>query len=640
MRMVEHPVRRGAFTAFGGASLAALLAAQPALAQGGTGSEPAGGAAAGEAIGATVGALVVTAVIVLVLAGHRSGRIRFLDRLARFSERVSGLPRWAALPSSVLGGTLLIAVLGMYWDISLHIDNGRDPGPLANPAHYLILIGLYGVLFAGVLSMALATERPGRTAVRIGPGWWAPLGAIVMAACGAFALSGFPLDDMWHRLFGQDVTLWGPTHLMLIGGGSLATLGAMVLMAEATAHVGREPAQQSHWLLRLRRALLVGGFLVALSTFQGEFDFGVPQFRLLLHPVLIMLAAGIGLVAARLYLGRGGAFYAIGGFLLIRGVLALLVGGVFGEVTPHFPLYAVEAVLVELILPRVLSRGPVAAGAIAGVAIGTVGLAAEWGWSHVWMPISWPSALLPEAALLGFMAAVAGGAVGGFIGGALARATPAGEHPAAPVRTERLAALAAGLVLVAIVGYGVPLSSTGPDRASVTLRELAPAPNREVAATIRIRPPSAAEDAEFLNVTAWQGRDKLVVDPLERVRDGVYRTTEPIPVNGSWKATVRLQKGDALVAMPLFLPHDRAIPAAEVPAKASFTRDFQLDREVLQRERKEGVSGSLWTLAYLTVLAIALSLALLLAWTLLRLESGERRRAAGAPPTVTRGATA
>ena len=45
-----------------------------------------------------------------------------------------------------MGVALLTAVLGMYWDISLHIDNGRDAGPLANPAHYLILIGLYGVL--------------------------------------------------------------------------------------------------------------------------------------------------------------------------------------------------------------------------------------------------------------------------------------------------------------------------------------------------------------------------------------------------------------------------------------------------------------------------------------------------------------
>ena len=29
-----------------------------------------------------------------------------------------------------------------------------------------------------------------------------------MAGCGMYALIGFPLDDVWHRIFGQDVTLW------------------------------------------------------------------------------------------------------------------------------------------------------------------------------------------------------------------------------------------------------------------------------------------------------------------------------------------------------------------------------------------------------------------------------------------------
>ena len=60
-----------------------------------------------------------------------------------------------------MNASLLVAVLGMYWDISLHIDNGRDAGPLANPAHYLILVGLYGTLAAGALSIALSgRERP------------------------------------------------------------------------------------------------------------------------------------------------------------------------------------------------------------------------------------------------------------------------------------------------------------------------------------------------------------------------------------------------------------------------------------------------------------------------------------------------
>ena len=53
-----------------------------------------------------------------------------------------------------------------------------------------------------------------------------------MLAAAAFALIGFPLDDIWHRIFGQDVTLWGPTHLMLIGGAGLTLIGSAILIVE------------------------------------------------------------------------------------------------------------------------------------------------------------------------------------------------------------------------------------------------------------------------------------------------------------------------------------------------------------------------------------------------------------------------
>src|SRR3954465_8263312 len=317
--------------------LGTLFSAAPAYAAS-NGTQPAGGAALGEAIGATAGAPFAPALVILLISRHRGGRTDILNRFGDWSERQTGLPAWASVPSMLLGIPLLVAVLGMYWDISLHIDNGRDPGPLANPAHYLILVGLYGVLVSGGLSIVLAgPERPSKTAIHIGGDWWAPVGGTMMAACGAFALSGFPLDDMWHRLFGQDVTLWGPTHLMLIGGASLATLGGLVLMGGGITAIGRAPEREgTPWVYRIRRALLVGGFLVALSTFQAEFDFGVPQFRAVFHPILIMLAAGIGLVATRLHLGRGGALLAMFGYILIRGFLAIMVGGVWGQTTPHF----------------------------------------------------------------------------------------------------------------------------------------------------------------------------------------------------------------------------------------------------------------------------------------------------------------
>ena len=61
-----------------------------------------------------------------------------------------------------------------------------------------------------------------------------------MAGCGLYALIGFPLDDIWHRIFGQDVTLWGPTHLMLIGGAGFSLIAVLYLEYEGR-RVGGAP---------------------------------------------------------------------------------------------------------------------------------------------------------------------------------------------------------------------------------------------------------------------------------------------------------------------------------------------------------------------------------------------------------------
>src|SRR3954454_1801569 len=314
-------------------------------------SDPAGGAALGEVIGATAGALVATTLLFALGFGHRAGRTRLLERAADHAGRIGNLPPWVALPSVLATSSLIVALLGMYWDISLHIDNGRDPGPLAHPAHYLTIFALFGIFSAGFLAMAIPKERPCPTALRLYDGWYAPLGGIVLAACGGFALVGFPLDDVWHRLFGQDVTLWGPTHLMLIGGASLSLVAIGILLAEGTRahsilHGEEQTGRVSPWLT-LRRASLAGGFLIGLSTFQAEFDFGVPQFDFLFQPLLIALAASIGLVSARLWGVPGAALGAVAFFVIVRGFVSLMVAGVWGEALPHFPLYIAEALLVE-----------------------------------------------------------------------------------------------------------------------------------------------------------------------------------------------------------------------------------------------------------------------------------------------------
>ncbi|MFL5893406.1 MAG: hypothetical protein ACJ75I_11795 [Solirubrobacterales bacterium] len=589
-------------------------------------SAPAGGAALDQVAIASVMALALGGFVVWLGAGHRSGRVRYLGRAAAWSERITGLPGWAALPSLVSAASLLVALLGMYWDISFHIDAGRDPGPLANPAHYLILFGLFGIFTAGYFAVSLPEGRPGPAAVHLVGNWYAPIGGLLIAICGAFGLLGFPLDDLWHRLFGQDVTLWGPTHLMMIGGAGMTLIGQAVLLAEGMAARPPETRLTDPPLAaRLRRTALMGGLLLGLSTFQGEFDFGVPQFRFVLEPALLAIAASIALVCARLWIGRGGALMAAGMFIAIRGGIALIVYQGFGQSLPHFPLYLAEALCVEL-AALVLARRPLALGAVAGLLIGTVGFVAEWGWSLVAMPLPWTSDLFPEGLVLAMVSALAGGLVGALMACALR-----GELPS--VRVTRAIPAAALVAILAVFADGLWTTTPQNVQAHVRLHQLQPGPDREVAATVRMDPADAASSPAWLTATAWQGGG-LVVDRLRSEGNGVYRTTEPIPVWGDWKATIRLQNGREVLGMPIYMPTDPEIPWAKpVAAKPQFSRSFVFDHKLLQREQKPDVPTWLKTVAPLIVLAIALTFLSLLAWGLGRIG---RATARARPPTAPR----
>jgi hypothetical protein len=69
------------------------------------------------------------------------------------------------------------------------------------------------------------------------------------------------------------------------------------------------------------------------------------------------------------------------------------------------------------------------------------------------------------------------------------------------------------------------------------------------------------------------------------------------------------------------MPSDPAIPAKEIPAPAHFTRPFERDKKLLQREQKPGIPGFLTLAAYLFVLVVALIVIGLLAWGLRRVAA-------------------
>jgi hypothetical protein len=565
---------------------------------------------------AVLGALTIGLLVLCVL--YRKGRLPALERAAAWSERESGIPAWASVPAIVSSLSLLTAGFGFYWDVAVHIDNGRDNSPFGTPAHWPIVIGLCGLALAGILAITLDRNADGGAAVNLPGGLQCSLGAVLVLLCGSVSLAGFPLDDLWHATFGQDVTLWSPTHIQMIGGASLTTLATWVLVEEGRRR--STGARGTHSLVaRLMRPSAIGmagAFLIGLSTLQDEFDMGVPQFNAVYHPILIALAAGIGLVAARVRVGPGGALKAAAFFLVVRGIWAVVIGGALGLSTPHLPLYLAEALLVEGAALVVDPARQVRFGAVAGALIGTVGVAVEWAYSQVAFVLPWQNVLFPEAYLLAFVAAVSGGVLGAMIGRALL------PPRATRTSTPRLAGGLAFAGLLAVLAVALPIGNHPGQSASVVVTSAGPSTAN---LTITLHPASIADDVAWFNVTSWQGNRQLVggtglqITLLDRVSAGVYRTQRPVPVAGDYKSVLRIATSSTQQAIPVYLPEDKGIPAAGVPASPTFTRTFVPDQTILQREAIGG-SATLKHIAYAVLGLLALLWIATLSFGLRRLD--------------------
>jgi hypothetical protein len=574
---------------------------------------PARGAGLNQVIGLSIAAVVILSVMLWVGYGHRTHRITWLNTIAEWMGQKFNRPPWVAMQVAVFTTSIICALFGFIWDVSWHIGNGRDPGPLANPAHYFIIIGLFGIFLAGMLAIVIPFDKPGPAAVRITRNWYAPVGGVLMAGCGLYALTGFPLDDIWHRIFGQDVTLWGPTHLMMIGGANFSLFATLLLEYESRrALPGDAPPDRP--FVKGMRYLSLGGLFIGMSVYQIEFDFGVPQFRLVFQPMLIAAAAAIGTIVARVTMGRGAAIIAALFAVALRGLVALIVGPILGAPINWFPLYLGPAVVVELLALTPLFRRPILFGAVAGLGVGTAGLWLESLWIGAVYHYPWPTPLWGEALATATPVAVLAGVCAAMFGMVL-------TNQRLPGRAIGITAVALTvLVIGGTVANGLHIRVPSKDTATVKLTDLqSPPGQRMVSADVQINPPDLVSDhPDWLTILSWQGKMQndrgLQIDRLKKVGPGHYVSTQPIPVWGEWKTLLRVQDGRTLTAVPIWAPADAAIPVPEIPAQAISTRPFVLEVSILQRERDPGVPAWLFNAGGVVVLFFTLSVITGLTW--------------------------
>jgi hypothetical protein len=212
----------------------------------------------------------------------------------------------------------LQAELGLAWDRNWHDLVGRNE--FFTPPHIMLYSGIAVSGFIALFVVLVDTYRyykkkPGvddSSTVRIFRFFHAPLGYVILGFGALIDLLAAPLDNYWHILYGIDVTLWSPFHLMGTVGGIVVGLGiAFVFASEAV--IERQSAFPPRRLLGL--TAVEWGMLLVLSAYMNltipantafiPVTLGPLQF--ITYPFPLAFTAAFSLVASAKFIRKRGS---------------------------------------------------------------------------------------------------------------------------------------------------------------------------------------------------------------------------------------------------------------------------------------------------------------------------------------------
>jgi len=336
----------------------------------------------------------------------------------------------------------LVGAWGLTWDIQWHLRIGRDSFWI--PPHVMMYAGVTAgfVVAFGVLVLTTWRAPDGR----LRPGTIRVAGLVGtrgfhLAAWGvALVILAAPIDDLWHRLFGLDITLWSPPHLLGLLGSAVNTVGTLLAAIEVYGAQSR-----ARWIaLLLGGALLYGGTRVVLEpawltayahggvAFHAFAMLGALVLPLALVPAARLLGrrwAPIAVVATSLAISIAGERIAQAGFAIVQPVsvieqeiakdptstiaqAATIRAKSRGALTPFWLRLLLPLAAAAVLSAIDVRRRPGVAGAAYGIA-----LVALYGWSTSKTPAFAP--LVPSAAETAIALAIA--AVAGLAGAASGR---------------------------------------------------------------------------------------------------------------------------------------------------------------------------------------------------------------------------
>jgi len=251
----------------------------------------------------------------------------------------------------VLGLTALLGAIifleGTSWDIQWHSYIGRDRTLI--PPHIMMLSGVALSGISGLLAVLIES-------------WWArcntiiarhslgfaeifsgPFGAYIVGFAALTAAVAFPLDAYWHALYGIDVAIWAPFHVMFVASMGIVALGAAYMLISAAHLTDASPSAppplrgEGRGEASVRRAATLGVAL-ALATVLSLFtlllfdslerknfiDLGFMSISV--FPLLSSMLVAFTLVAAAYAIPwRWAATFVSVCYLFLAGIMAVFV---------------------------------------------------------------------------------------------------------------------------------------------------------------------------------------------------------------------------------------------------------------------------------------------------------------------------
>ena len=205
----------------------------------------------------------------------------------------------------------LQAELGLAWDRNWHDLIGRDQ--FWTLPHIMLYAGIGG---AGLVALIVITadtlryklKKPGvddTSTIRIFT-FHAPLGYVLLGFGALIDLVAAPFDNYWHQLYGIDVTLWSPFHIMgtlgsiIVGVGIIYVFASEVVIERQAARAGHPPhrflgCSALEWGTLAVLAAYMNLTIPALTAFVA---IPIGPLQLFTYPFALALAGGFSLVSA------------------------------------------------------------------------------------------------------------------------------------------------------------------------------------------------------------------------------------------------------------------------------------------------------------------------------------------------------